>query len=921
MAGSQREPVAPTPLLETKFYAPRWRPGSVARPRLLARLNRGADVRLTLVSAPAGFGKTALLAEWLASPEARARKVAWLSLDRADSEPLAFWTYLITALQQVHPAIGAGTLALLTSPQTGGPESLLGGLVNELAGFEGDVTVVLEDYHLVEGSAVHEGIAFLLDHLPPTVHFVITGRADPPLPLARLRARGELVEVRVSDLRFTAEETAAFLNDAMGLTLTADEAARLEARAEGWIAGLQLAALSMQGRADLSEFIDAFTGNDRYIVDYLVEEVLERQSDEVRQFLLQTSILDRLSGPLCDAVTEGDGGATTLARLERENLFVVPLDDRREWYRYHHLFADVLRAHLLQEGRAEASVLHRRAAHWFEQHDLPTRAIDHARAAGDHEEVARILVASFDELARSGSFVSILGWLSSLPQEMVRQRPRLAFISARSAIASENTNEMARRYTDWAEEAIQRIREQGGLDPSADIGGTFVGPDGIGILEGELLTLKLMHSSRHLGPEEVARTAARALGLLPPGSREHLRRTLQVIVPDGRGTWADAADDEGLDRTIEEARHSQNLTQLVSSLTKRGEANMEAGRLSEAQRDFEEAIRVVPGVSRDMGWLACKPHASLAEILLERGDLLGGRSHASRAVEVAAASPMRSYALYAWTAASQVLQALGELEAAAAELRRAETFVRGSRDGRFTSFLSAAQLDFYCRSGDLEEAAAVARARDLTPNTVVSRDNDSEMTAFACYLLAGDEAAAADDVLERAITVARDERRVSLEVRALVARAVAREALGDRARALDSLALATRLGEPGGFVRTFSFGGTADLLRALLDVIDDGGGVAAGSSAYLRTLVDERAAPEPTMVAEAQVAPATVERLTARELEIIGLVAAGMRNQEIADHLVLSVATVKRHIANVYGKLDVTHRVEAVARAKALNLL
>src|SRR5690606_25817466 len=435
------------PLLETKFYAPRWRSGLVSRPRLLDRLDRGARSRLTLVAAPAGFGKTTLLAEWLAMPRVEGRRVAWLSLDQGDNHPAAFWTYLITALQGVQPEVGANALALLQGSQSPPAEALLTSLLNDLRAVPSDLVLVLDDYHLIESREIHEGITYLLEHLPPAMHLVIACRADPLLPLARLRGRGELAELRAADLRFTSDEAAAFLNEVVGLTLSAEDISDLDARTEGWIAGLQLAALSMQGRDDVTGFIAAFTGDDRYIVDYLVEEVLARQPDDVRRFLLQTSILDRLSGALCDAVTVGAGGRQTLERLERSNLFVVPLDDKRQWYRYHHLFADVLRAHLLQEQRELVPLLHGRAARWFEQHDMPLRAIEHARAARDHEEVARLIVASFDPLARSGSFASILGWMSSLPQEMVRQRPRLAFIYARSALASQNTNEIPRKYT------------------------------------------------------------------------------------------------------------------------------------------------------------------------------------------------------------------------------------------------------------------------------------------------------------------------------------------------------------------------------------------------------------------------------------------------------------------------------------------
>src|SRR5580704_892560 len=390
-AGHRGDSPVPAPLLETKLYVPRSRRGLVPRPRLSERLDRGAASKLMLVSAPAGFGKTTLLTEWLAAgPAAPAdqRAAAWLSLDRGDNDPVSFWTYVIAALRTVAAGVGENALALLHAPQPPPIETVLTELLNDLGAITSEIVLVLDDYHVVDAGDVQEGMAFLLDHLPPWLHVVIASRADPALPLARWRARGELVETRAAELRFTPDEAAAYLNEMMGLQLTARDVAALEGRTEGWIAALQLAALSMQGRDDVVGFIAGFAGDDRYVVDYLVEEVLQRQSDRVQAFLLQTSILDRLNGPLCDAVTGQDGGRAMLEALDRGNLFFVRLDDRRRWYRYHQLFADVLHARLRDEQPGDVPDLHRRASAWYQQNGEPPVAIRHALAAGDFGRAA-----------------------------------------------------------------------------------------------------------------------------------------------------------------------------------------------------------------------------------------------------------------------------------------------------------------------------------------------------------------------------------------------------------------------------------------------------------------------------------------------------------------------------------------------------
>src|SRR5215203_6746811 len=445
-----------TPILATKLFVPPPQPRVVFRPRLIKRLDEGLDRKVTLISAPAGFGKTTLLGEWVAGC---GRPAAWLSLDDRDSDPTRFLTYLVAALQTIAPNMGEGVQGALQSPQPPPAEAMLTALLNEIITLPDDFVLVLDDYHAIDARAVDDALTFLLEHLPPGMHLAIATREDPSLPLARLRARGQLTEVRASDLRFTISETAEFLRGMMGLDLSAEEIDALETRTEGWIAGLQLAALSMRGREDVPGFIRAFAGDNRYILDYLVEEVLQRQPERTRNFLLQTSILDRLSGHLCDAITDQEDAGVVLEALERGNFFVVPLDDRRQWYRYHHLFSEVLRAHLMAEQPDQVSILHQRASEWYEHNGLPAEAIQHALAAEDFERAADLVELAVPAMRRSRQEATLLGWLKALPDELLHCRPVLGVAYAHVLLASgefEGVEDRLRDAERWLDTTADR---------------------------------------------------------------------------------------------------------------------------------------------------------------------------------------------------------------------------------------------------------------------------------------------------------------------------------------------------------------------------------------------------------------------------------------------------------------------------------
>jgi LuxR family maltose regulon positive regulatory protein len=452
------------PLIETKLFRPSPRPGMVARPRLQERLDRGLGAKLMLVSAPAGFGKSTLLVEWLAAAESRAGSTvrgAWLSLDAADNDPARFWRYVVAAIRTAVPGVGEDALTLLDEARPPPVEAALTTLVNELAAAEVECVLLLDDYHVVDAPAIHEGMAFLLAHQPDRLHLVLATRSDPPLPVARLRSRGDLVEVRAADLRFTTDEAAAYLNEVMGLDLGPADVQALEGRTEGWIAALQLAALSMTGREDVSAFITGFTGDDRYVVDYLVEEVLQRLPPEVQDFLLRTSVLDRMNGALCNALTGQETGRSTLESMERDNLFVVPLDDHRHWYRYHHLFADVLRGRLLEEHPDLVQELHTMAATWHEQAGDTTEAIRHSLLAADFLRAAELVEMLVPDLRRDRREATMRAWLEALPAQVVRERPMLTNALAGARMS---TGESTRPRSGWTPGATdQHPRARGAV--------------------------------------------------------------------------------------------------------------------------------------------------------------------------------------------------------------------------------------------------------------------------------------------------------------------------------------------------------------------------------------------------------------------------------------------------------------------------
>jgi LuxR family transcriptional regulator, maltose regulon positive regulatory protein len=902
------------PLLETKLRVPGWRRGLVARPILTERLSRGAESALTLVSAPAGFGKTTLLAEWLAAAPADGRSVAWLSLDQRDNDPALFWTYLVAALTTAAPGVGAGALSLLQPPQPP-TEAGLVTLLNDLDAISNDVVLVLDDYHVIDARDVQDGMAFLLEHLPPQIHLVIASRADPALPLARLRGRGELVEIRAADLRFTPGEAAAYLNGVMGLALTAADVAALEGRTEGWIAALQLAALSLQGREDVAAFIAGFAGDDRYIVDFLAEEVLQRQPGHVQQFLLQTSILDRLSGPLCDAVTGQDSGKARLAALERGNLFLVPLDDRRRWYRYHQLFADVLQARLRDEQPEEVPELHRRASGWYEQNGEPSEAIRHALAAGDFERAADLVELAIPAMRRSRQEVAVRGWLELLPDEVVRVRPVLSVGFAGALLAGGEFEGVEGRLRD----AERWLHGAAGIRQGSQVQSA----EKVVVDDEEFRRLPAMI--------ELYRAAQALTRGDVPGTARHARRVLDLSPADDHLGRASAAGMLGLAFWASgnlEAGHSA-YAECMAGLRRAGhiadtfgcaialaDIRRVQGRLGEAMRTYEQALQGAPEQGGSVLRGTADMYVGMSEVHRERDDLPAATQQLLRSQELGEHTGLPQNR-YRWRVAmARIREAEGDLGGALDLLNEAERLYVGDFFPNVRP-VPALRARVRVAQGELGEALGWGRERGLSVADDLSYLREFEHITLARVLMARYAAERAERpiheatrLLQRLLPAAEEGQRTGSVIEILVLQALAHQAREDIPAALASLQRALTLAEPEGYVRIFVDEGPpmASLLRAAAKQ-----GTARN---YVRRLLAAVNKTENSMPAS----QCLIEPLSERELDVLRLLGTDLGGPEIARELVVSLNTVRTHTKNIYAKLGVNNRRAAVRRARELGL-
>ncbi|WP_256793912.1 LuxR C-terminal-related transcriptional regulator [Terrabacter sp. Ter38] len=895
----------PNPLVLTKLHIPEVRRGLVPRPRLVDGRARTSPPRLTLVSAPPGFGKTTLLASWADAARTAGRAVAWVSLEGTEQQPTAFWSYVVSALDGAAPGVGAGALALLRSANPP-VEAVLTLVLNELSARLEEVDLVLDDYHLADGPAIADDVAFLLLHLPPHVHLVISTRADPALPLARLRARGELAEVRAAGLRFTIEEVAAYLNGVAGLDLTTSDIAALEARTEGWIAALQLAALSLTDREDVAGFIGGFAGDDRYLVDYLVEEVIGRQSADVRRFLLETSILEGLSGSLCDAVTQQDDGRAMLEHLDRSNLFVVPLDGTRHWYRYHHLFAEVLRTHLATEAPDRVADLHRRAARWYAVDAEPVLAVRHAVAAGDVELAADIMERSAIGLLRQRQEATVRGWVDVLPADLVRRRPVLAvgFIGSLMSLGD------LRTVPGRLDELEQVLAE-----PPAD-----------------LVVLEEHELARVPGAMETYRAALALVGGDAAGTVAHADLAIARAAPgddltvaaaaalSGLASWA-GGDLESAHRAYSLAvtglERAGNISDVLGCSITLGDLRVTQGRLDDAERTYREALRLasvheVDGPLRGEADML----TGLSQVALERGEIAAATAYLDQVAALGEGLGLPQHP-YRWRVArARLAEADGDLSGAVTLLEEAERVYVGDFSPDVCP-VAAQRARVLVRQGRVDEARDWARARQLTADDDLTYVREFEHLTLARILLHqkdgdGTARAAAVGLLDRLRVAAEEGGRTGTLIEILAVQALALHVPGRRhlQPALDTLSRALRQAEPRGYARVFVGEGApmADLLAAIVE--------RDPTWRYPRRLLDALtgAGPEPRR-------EGLVDRLSSRELDVLRLLASDLSGPAIASELYVSLNTMRTHTKNVYAKLGVNERRAAVTRARELGLL
>ena len=895
-------------LLQTKLFVPRPRPSFIPRPHLIAKLNQGVYHKLTLISAPAGFGKTTLVSEWIAGCK---RPFAWLSLDERDSDLTRFLAYFMAALQTLAPEIGKRASGILDSPEQPPPESILTILLNEIATLPEEFALVLDDYHVLDAPAVDQALTFFLEHLPPQMHLIIATREDPSLPLARLRVRGQLTELRVADLRFTPAEASEFLNQVMGLALTQEEIAVLETRTEGWIAGLQMAALALQSLATLAHpntarFIQSFTGSHRHVLDYLMEEVLERQPAEVQTFLLHTSILERLCGPLCDAVLGFASGSAQeiLNYLDHANLFIIPLDNERRWYRYHHLFGDLLRQRLGQP--AELPELHLRASRWYEANgDLPA-AFHHALAATDFTRAADLTQTAWQEMERSFQTTAWLDWVKKLPHALVGSRPWLC-IQIGWAYSDVGVLELSETYLQTAERALAELPEQ---EAFKTIPGTIaLIRAGNAQIEGNLAeTVRYAALSVQLAPEDDRMTRSQAAITLgfTQWAVGNVEASLQAMY-----TWMDDMQKLG------------NQMYVIASAFVVADMQKILGRLGEAEKVLRQNIQQAERLGPEAEVVMAHHHLGLAMLAHERGEDVITK-HLQMVGELGARTTLIDWPHRSNMAFARLKESAGAWEAALHCLDEAQ---RGYIKNPIPILqpIAAHKARVYLKQGRLDRAQTWTREYGLSVTDEVDYLGEYEHLTLARVHLAEGSFAGVHEMLDRFLSLAETQKRTGSVLEILLTQALIHQAQGHQPQAFTALKRALTLAELEGYLRIFVDEG--ETMRGLLSdfrvqLEKQEHPDKSPLFGYVNRLLD--AFPEasetvpPSKIADQR--SKMVEPLSEREMEVLRLLRSELSGPEIAQRLIVSINTLRTHTKNIFNKLGVNTRRAAISRAEEIGL-
>ncbi len=934
-----------TSILVTKLFVPPTRPELVPRPRLIKKLKAGAlpGCKLTLISAPAGFGKTTLVSEWVqamggATPSIA---IAWLSLDEGDNDPTRFLAYFIAALNRgdgTKTAIGEGALTMLQSPQPPSIEAVLTLVINEIAAIPDRIILILDDYHVIESSQVDDVLTFLLENLPPHIHLVIATREDPHLPLSRLRARGQLTDLRAADLRFTSSEAAEFLNQVMGLDLSNGDIAALETRTEGWIAGLQLAAISLQGKEDTAKPIESFSGSNRLVLDYLIEEVLDQQPEIIQTFLLQTAILNRLTGSLCDAVRFGtaetpsrsfgtaisqqNNSQAILEMLERANLFIIPLDDERRWYRYHHLFADLLQQQLRQKHPDWIPRLHRRASEWYEQNSFTDETIEHALRAEDYERVTHLIEVYADDLWQRGEHAKLQRWLVKLPTELISARPHLCIFHAWYLFAS-GQQETAERILQAAEKAIDlgqtRTHEAGPQQPDQ-----FTDIDKLR-LKGRVATVRAFLASFRGDVPAIIQYARQAIAYLPEQDLTW-RSSAAIALGDAHGFQGDMTAAYQARLTAAQACQAAGdiyfvmIANLKLAITLRAQGRLQPTiEMCSQQMQLANEMGILE--SPAAGWCL----AVWGEVLAELNDLDGALQKAKKGIELVERGGDLSMLGWSYLCLVRVLfsrQEIAEIEAIIQKM--AQVAREADVPPWITSQMALWQARLWLKQNKHELASQWAAERGLDTNGENKPLSNTdyflqiEYITLARILLTLGRLAEATGLLQQLLEQAKTGERTTRMVEILILQTLALQARGETDTAVTTLEQALTLAEPCGFIRTFVDEGPS-MARLLYEALSQG--IAPN---YVRQLLAAFPVSEPEQTTPSQPDNSEfdwIEPLSEREVEVLQLIAEGLTNKEIGSRLYLSLNTVKSHTRNIYSKLGVNNRIQAVARAKYLEFL